>query len=277
MKKLIIAALIIISVSILSLPVFAADNLMLTASLYECTGYINGDEQAAFLFDGDYNTKWCATPDNADYSSSDFSARHKEGYAHILAVDFGRERYFDSYRLYLASSGERDYGLINYDAEAWTIQISADGMSWEDVSRVEYCSENVVTVNLGIRAARYLRILVDRPEQGGGSTVRLYELEVFACEKGETAAGLITTEGSNVGIQSDETVEVKEPIKPSDSADSNAGEGDDIAYAPSEAVEYEGYKLGIDGVIALCILFAAAEAAAIFAAKNALKNKIYDM
>lgn len=253
------------------------DNIMQRAKLYQSTGYINDEEQDVFLFDGDYDTKWCATIGDARYPTSELKRLAQEGFIHILAVDFGEEKYFDSYRLYLASTGARDYGITSYNATAWKIQISSDGAIWKEVSRVTDCwDEEIVTVNIGVRKARYLRILVDEPEQSGGKTVRLYELEVFECEPGELATGVVRTNGSNVKAEAKETeaakaqeAELLEGEEPEESEDIELG------YVPSEAIEYEGYELGIGGVIGIVVLAAIAAAISVLASHRAKKEQLY--
>ena len=245
----------------------AGDNIMNGASLYQCTGYINSDEQAAYLFDGEYDTKWCATADITDYSGYDFAAQAGKGYIHILGVDFGASKYFDSYRLYLASTGARDSGITDYNASAWVIQLSDDGEVWIDVSRVtENYNDEVVTVNIGVRQARYLRILIDGPELTGGSTVRLYELEVYECDPGTVATGVVRTNGSNVN--SEDAGETKVPL-------TDAGDEVETEYSPAEAIIYEGYQLGTNGVAAVITLALIAATVAFFAARKAGKDRIY--
>lgn len=248
------------------------DNIMLGAKLHESTGYINDEERDIFLFDGDYDTKWCATIDDVKYDSKTLKNLASDGFIHILSVDFGEEKYFDSYRLYLASTGARDFGVVAYNACAWKIQISSDGEIWKDVSRVTECyEEEVVTVNLGVRKARYLRILVDQPEQTAGTTLRLYELEVYECEPGELAGGIVRTNGSNIELKkSDDTG------SDADIAEA-AAESEDIelGYVPSEAVEYKGYELGAGGVVAMVALAIVAIAIAAIASRRAAKEQLY--
>lgn len=250
------------------------DNIMLGAKLHESSGYINGEERDEFLFDGDYDTKWCATAGDAKYRSSEMKELALDGYIHILSVDFGAEKYFDRYKLYLASTGARDYGQTGYNASAWKIQISSDGKVWTDVSRVtDSYDDEVVSVNVGIRKARYLRILVDEPEQSGGTTVRLYELEVFECEPGEVATGVVKTNGSNIGSEKEAPLTEAE-----DQAEESEEESDEeivLGYVPSEAIEYEGYELGAAGIVAIIALGGVAAVIAVLAARRAGKEQLY--
>lgn len=253
------------------------DNIMLGAKLHESTGFINSEEQDIFLFDGDHNTKWCATQSDAKYQSRTLKNLAGDGFMHILSVDFGEEKYFDGYRLYLASTGMRDFGITAYNATSWKIQISSDGEIWKDISRVADCyDEEVVTVRLGVRKARYLRILVDRPEQFGGTTVRLYELEVYECEPGEIATGVVRSSGSNVETEKPAAVMYDEPVGAGEEP-VNAEETDEIelGYVPSEAIEYEGYRLGMGGIAGIIVLAAAATAVAAIASIKAKKEHLY--
>jgi F5/8 type C domain. len=262
------AAVLTAAAAVITCSAKAGDNIMTGASLYQCTGYINDNEQSKFLFDGNYNTKWCATTDNVKYNDFDFKAQAKAGYIHILGVDFGEAKYFNKYKLYLASTGMTDYGMTDYNASAWTIQISDDGKIWVDVSRVtENYDEDTVTVDLGVRQARYLRILVDEPELTGGSTVRLYELEVYECDAGTIATGVVKTNGSSPAYLETEAPETEAPA--ADTAADADSEDNVVGYTPSEAIQYEGYKLGANGIAAIITMALLAGVVAYFAARKA--------
>lgn len=250
------------------------DNIMRGATLLESTGYINDEERDIYLFDGDYNTKWCATEGDAKYRSSALKKLAVKGFIHILSVDFGEVKHFDSYKLYLASTGERDYGMTEYNASSWSIQISDDGDIWKDVSRVtENYEEEIVTVNLGVRSARFLRILVDEPEMSGGSTVRLYELEVYECEPGKLATGVVKTSGSSPEYLKNAVTTSNEATEDEENDEESADV--DVGYVPSEAVEYEGYTLGANGVAAIITLAVISAVIATVASRRAQKEKLY--
>jgi hypothetical protein len=165
------------------------------------SGWINDQEKDEFLIDGNVDTKWCAAKSNIEDT-----AENKEllnlGYYHWAVIDFGEVKYFDSYTILQASLGSVDYGNLNCNALAWTIQItdqytpSPDDSSkneWETVNIVElhYIDPTLeqVDVYVGVREARYVRILLSVPESGG-TTVRMPELMVYECKEGTTATGI---------------------------------------------------------------------------------------
>jgi len=101
--------------------------------------------------------------------------------------------------------------------------------------------------------------------------LRLYELEVYECEPGELAGGIVRTNGSNVELKkSDDTG------SDADIAEA-AAESEDIelGYVPSEAVEYKGYELGAGGVVAMVALAIVAIAIAAIASRRAAKEQLY--
>lgn len=187
--------LLSVFIVLLSLRFFAisasAENLCRYAVLYGSSGYINQEERDIFAFDGNYDTKWCATYDNI-IMSKETREVFELGYMHWLAVDLGDPRYFDSYKLIHASKGLRDFGIYDYNAVAWAVQISDDGKNWTTVSEFYDNYEETTEVFIGIRLARYIRLMISQPEASGGSTVRLPEFELYECAEGKPAEGMIS-------------------------------------------------------------------------------------
>jgi len=67
-----------------------------------------------------------------------------------------------------ASFNTRDFG----------IQVSTDGASFTTVATATGNAQSATTHDLGVVTARFVRLNVTAPEQGGGGAARIYELEV---------------------------------------------------------------------------------------------------
>lgn len=184
---IILVVFITAQISVFSAP---GKNLCVSAILYGSSGFINDEEQDIFAFDGNIDTKWCATSDNINMSDETRDV-FKLGYMHWLAIDLGESRYFDSYKLIHASKGIRDLGIYAYNTVAWAIQTSDDGKNWTTVSEFYDNYEETTEVFIGIRYARYVRLMISQPEAGGGSTVRLPEFELYECAEGKPVTGII--------------------------------------------------------------------------------------
>ncbi|MDD4773287.1 MAG: discoidin domain-containing protein [Eubacteriales bacterium] len=165
-------------------------NLCADALLHGSSGYINDEEQDVFAFDGNIDTKWCATYDNIIMSDETLKV-FDLGYLHWFAIDLGEAYYFDSYKLIHASQGLRDLGVYGYNAVAWAVQISDDGIDWMTVSEFRDNYDEITEVFMGRRYARYVRLMISQPEANGGSTVRLPEFELYECAAGETTDGIV--------------------------------------------------------------------------------------
>ncbi|WP_320673030.1 LamG-like jellyroll fold domain-containing protein, partial [Patulibacter defluvii] len=93
-----------------------------------------------------------------------------------LTVDLGQARSLGSVVLRHAQAGGEAATLNTRD---FRVQYSDDGSAWETVATVTGNSAAVTTTVPRRRSARYVRIVVDRPEQGSGTLARIYELEVY--------------------------------------------------------------------------------------------------
>ncbi|MHB1153977.1 MAG: discoidin domain-containing protein [Eubacteriales bacterium] len=189
--RFIILVIIVIYITAHTSVVLASDkNLCISAVLYGSSGFINDEEQDIFAFDGNIDTKWCATYDNIIMSDETRDV-FELGFIHWLAIDLGEPHYFDSYKLIHASLGIRDLGVYAYNAVAWAIQTSDDGKNWTTISEFYDNYEETTEVFIGTRYARYVRLMISQPEASGGSTVRLPEFELYECAEGEPVTGII--------------------------------------------------------------------------------------
>ncbi len=150
-------------------------NVALNGTVIETSGYINESESAALLIDGSLDTKWCAGLDNSEMSDELWDVCY-----HFATVDLGSVCKIDKYVLKNASIGSRDLGQTQYDTYAWILEASDDNQTWKEVDNVYGNVEAEYTYELSSPVeARYFRLLVVEPEQGGGTTTRIYELELW--------------------------------------------------------------------------------------------------
>lgn len=150
-------------------PVTSGNNLMNGASLFRTSGFINSSEQASYLFDGNRNTKWCATSSNvwdATYALN--------GVAHFVMIDLGSVKTFNTYTIFNTQSKE---GFGN--ATEWEVLISNDGINWTSIDYQVNQNYAISSYNVGTKSARYIFLKVFNPDNGGPGTVRLYEFELY--------------------------------------------------------------------------------------------------
>jgi len=54
-------------------------------------------------------------------------------------------------------------------------------------------------------------------------------------------------------------------------------DGDDIAYTPTETVEYEGYHIGTSGIVTIIILAAITIGITVISVRRAVKDNLYNI
>jgi hypothetical protein len=69
---------------------------------------------------------------------------------------------------------------LAFNTRAYRVQTSTDGTTWAAFATVSGNADGVTASTAGPVSARYVRIVVDTGEQGGGATARIYEVEVYA-------------------------------------------------------------------------------------------------
>jgi hypothetical protein len=67
-----------------------------------------------------------------------------------------------------------------WNTRAYRLQTSTDGSTWTLFATVTGNADGITTTTAGPVAARWLRLIVDAGEQGGGPTARIYEIEAYA-------------------------------------------------------------------------------------------------
>lgn len=126
------------------------------------SGQCSPTEAAKFAFDGKVtdNSKWCAlgTP------------------PHWLQVDLGGQYAISKFVIRHAEAGGEPQA---FNTQAFRIEVSTDGENWTEVVKVTDNTAAVSEHSITLTNARYARLLVDKPTQGGDTAARIYEFEVY--------------------------------------------------------------------------------------------------
>ena len=150
------------------LPVKGADasqagrrNLLYGKPVVERSGEVNASERAECATDEDVSTKWC------DYSD----AKPK-----LLGVDLGRETTIRGWYVMHAALEALDYITKEYSLQVRR----SPGEEWKTVDTV-YDNTALETDRVLPQpvTARYVRLVVSKPDQSEGNTARIYEFEVY--------------------------------------------------------------------------------------------------
>ena len=150
------------------LPVKGADasqagrrNLLYGKPVVERSGEVNASERAEYATDEDVSTKWC------DYSD----AKPK-----LLGVDLGRETTIRGWYVMHAALESLDYITKEYSLQVR----QSPGEEWKTVDTV-YDNTALETDRVLPQpvTARYVRLVVSKPDQSEGNTARIYEFEVY--------------------------------------------------------------------------------------------------
>ncbi|OPA80565.1 endo-beta-N-acetylglucosaminidase [Paenibacillus selenitireducens] len=123
------------------------------------SSFVNEKEAAPFAVDGDDHTKWCAVGDAP----------------HTLTVDLGAEHKISEFVIKHAEAGGE---AAAFNSRAFKIQLSTDGEHWTDVVAVKDNTAGVSKHAIALTPARYARLIVEKPTQGGDTAARIYGFEV---------------------------------------------------------------------------------------------------
>ncbi|NGZ78026.1 endo-beta-N-acetylglucosaminidase [Saccharibacillus alkalitolerans] len=127
------------------------------------SGFTNANEAPPMAVDGDDKTKWCAVGDGP----------------HTLTVDLGEARKISEFVLKHAETGGEPAA---FNTRAFTLRISDDGENWTDAVKVTDNASGLSKHAIPLTSARYVRLVVDKPTQGGDTAARIYALEVMGLE-----------------------------------------------------------------------------------------------
>lgn len=121
---------------------------------------VNDNEAGKFAFDGKLNTKWCAFGEKGNN----------------ITVDLGKEVLVKEINFYNAKAGGEGASMNTSD---YQIEFSLDNQNWELVSQVKDNSLDISKSDINYKKARYVKLIVDKSEQGNGGATRIYEIEVL--------------------------------------------------------------------------------------------------
>ena len=124
---------------------------------------VNENEAAKFAIDGKLNSKWCAIGENGNW----------------IEIDLGKESIIKELRMSHAQAGGE---AASMNTSEYTIEISKDGDNWVELSDIKGNDKAVSKDDLNYELARYVRVKVNKSEQGSGGATRIYEIEVLGIE-----------------------------------------------------------------------------------------------
>lgn len=142
-------------------PEASKTNLLKTAKLTACTGFVNDRERPENLTDGDETTKWCDVSRLPNY----------------VEFDLGAEKAVSGWKLVGAAQESSDY----ITATCFLQGKNCADEEWRTLDCVTGNKRNVLNRRLGkTERVRFLRLLVAQPVQTpDGQATRIYELEVY--------------------------------------------------------------------------------------------------
>lgn len=124
---------------------------------------VNENEAAKFAFDGRLNSKWCTLGESGNW----------------IEVDLGKESIIKELRMSHAQAGGE---AASMNTSEYTIEISQDGENWVELDDIKGNNKAVSRDDLNYELARYVRVKVNKSEQGSGGATRIYEIEVLGID-----------------------------------------------------------------------------------------------
>ena len=156
---------------VLAAPVTEGNNIAKGATIIEASSQGGTRNPLAYLLDGDLTTMFQGAKVTEDYKYE------LGGYKHEFVLDLGASKTFDTYTI--VNAGSKSSNKNNNTSE-WEIFVSDDGENWTSVDYQKDISADIVSVNVGDIAARYVKIRVFNTDQSANvGTVRLYEFMLF--------------------------------------------------------------------------------------------------
>lgn len=123
----------------------------------------NENEDAKFAFDGKLNSKWCALGESGNY----------------IQVDLGKENIIKQLKISHAEAGGEAKSM---NTSQYNIEVSNDGQSWRKIKDVSNNSNSISNDDLNYELARYIKVNINKSEQGSGGATRIYEIEALGLD-----------------------------------------------------------------------------------------------
>jgi endo-beta-N-acetylglucosaminidase D/plastocyanin len=123
----------------------------------------NENEDAKFAFDGKLNSKWCAIGESGNY----------------IQVDLGKENIIKQLKISHAEAGGEAKSM---NTSQYNIEVSNDGQSWRKIKDVSNNSSSISNDDLNYELARYIKVNINKSEQGSGGATRIYEIEALGLD-----------------------------------------------------------------------------------------------
>lgn len=163
----------------LSVSATVGDNLMTSATIVDCSGYVVDEEKPEFTIDGTFDTKWC----HGAVTPTEDSILVYGDMLTWVTYDLGEEKYFNRYDIAHASLCERDFGEFDYNTSEWVLLASNDLVSWTEISHITGNTAELSSHTIELCKARYVHLIVIKPEQDDGSTTRISELMIYESDE----------------------------------------------------------------------------------------------
>lgn len=138
---------------------FRSEDLAVGAKT-EASSFVNDSEAPQFAVDGEMSTKWCAVGSDE----------------HWLTVDLGQARDITQFVVHHAEAGGESPA---FNTREFKIQLSMDGKDWSDAVTVTDNEKGTSKHAIAKTEARYARLVVQKPTQGGDTAARIYGFEVL--------------------------------------------------------------------------------------------------
>lgn len=123
------------------------------------SSFVHDGEAPKFALDGNDQTKWCAVGDGP----------------HWLTVDLGSARKISEFVVKHAEAGGEAAAFNTRDFE---ILVSLDGQNWTTAADVKGNTLGISKHPIALTEARYVKLNVTKPTQGGDTAARIYGFEV---------------------------------------------------------------------------------------------------
>lgn len=130
----------------------------------EASAYVNENEAPPFAVDGDYSKKWCATGNPP----------------HTLTIDLGEVKTISQIAIAHAEKGNESPDM---NTQKYKFEVSTDGNEFTEIVNITKNKDGMTLDTFKAVDARYVRLVVVKPTQGGDTAARIYEVEVYGINK----------------------------------------------------------------------------------------------